>query len=64
MTIKELKNMLNDFNDDDRVVINVDGYKWYMSEEYDNRPRKRKIKSCWDNDFEAVVIYLDDQVGR
>lgn len=64
MTIKELKNMLNDFNDDDRVVINVDGYKWDISEEYDNRPRKRKIKSCWGNDFEAVVIYLDDQVGR
>ena len=64
MTIKELKNMLNDFNDDDRVVINVDGYKWDISEEYDNRPCKRKIKGCWGNDFEAVVIYLDDQVGR
>ena len=64
MTIKELKNMLNDFNDDDRVVINVDGYKWDISEEYDNRPHKRKIKSCWGNDFEAVVIYLDDYVGR
>ena len=58
MTIKELKNILDNFNDNDNVVIAKDVYACGIDDNID----KRKITSAFEKDFEAVVIATNNQL--
>ena len=58
MTVKELKNILDNFNDNDNIVIAKDVYACGIDDNID----KRKIISAFGKDFEAVVMAINNQL--
>lgn len=61
MLVKELKNILEDFNDDDEVVFEPENSRYVESIE--GYPAKETINAFYGEDYEAVVIYSGGQCG-
>ena len=66
MTVREMINELNGFDDDMQVVIkgcNSGGYVDWTYDQYSDGIGQRKIRTHFGDDKEAVVIFGEEQAG-
>ena len=66
MTVREMINELNGFDDDMQVVIrgcNSGGYVDWTHNQYNDGIQKRKLRAHFGSDSEVVVIFGEDQAG-
>lgn len=61
MLVRELKNILEDFNDEDVVVFKPENSMYV--ERLEDYPTKETISAFFGKDYEAVVIYSGGQCG-
>ena len=63
MTIGKLKEILNQYNDDEQVVICAESCNSSRYVDAPARAAKRTVSACFGDDYEAVCIFCPDQVG-
>lgn len=60
MTVKELRDMLSDYNDNDTIMIKCENFAYSIYEEV----QTRELRSAWGIDRDVLVLIADDQIGR